>query len=97
MFVSPIIQLIAFGYAVNMDIKNTATFVIDHDGSTVSRELIDAFTSTTYFEVVDRSSRPADMVSALDKFGARVDSRVPLLFPVPVLAPAVVLRARKGE
>ncbi len=49
-FVSPIIQLIAFGYAVNMDIKNTATFVIDHDGSTVSRELIEAFTSTKYFE-----------------------------------------------
>lgn len=41
--------------------------------------------------------RDSDMVSALDKFGARVDSRVPLLFPVPVLAPAVVLRARKGE
>ena len=38
MFAAPIIQLIAFGYAVNMDIKNTATFVVDNDGTLASRE-----------------------------------------------------------
>jgi ABC-2 type transport system permease protein len=84
MFVSPIIQLILFGYAVNMDIKNTATFVIDHDGSTVSRELIDTFTSTGYFEVVGRSSRPADLVSALDHGQAVVGIEIPADFSTAV-------------
>lgn len=40
--------------------------------------------------------RDSDMVAALDRLGARVDSRVPLLIPFHALAPAVVLRARKG-
>lgn len=84
MFVAPIVQLIAFGYAVNMDIKNTATFVIDHDGSVASRELIQAFTSTDYFEIVGRSSRPADLVSALDKGDAVVGIEIPVGFATAV-------------
>jgi len=83
-FVAPIIQLIIFGYAVNMDIKNTATFVIDHDDTRVSRELIDAFTSTTYFEVVGRSSRPIDLVNALDHGHAVVGIEIPVGFATAV-------------
>ena len=30
-FVSPIIQLLMFGYAVNTDIPGTALYVVDHD------------------------------------------------------------------
>ncbi len=80
MFVSPIIQLVAFGYAVNMDIKNTATYVIDHDGSAESRQLIDAFNSTGYFEVVGHSQKPADMVSALDHGDAVIGIEIPVGF-----------------
>lgn len=79
-FVAPIFQLIAFGYAVNMDIKHTATFVVDHDASPASRELIDAFTSTDYFDIAGRSSRPADLVKALDKGDAIVGVEIPVGF-----------------
>jgi len=79
-FIPPLIQLIAFGYAVNTDIKNTATFVVDHDGSQESRELIDAFTSTGYFRVVGRSQRPADLVQALDGGDAAVGIEIPVDF-----------------
>ncbi len=80
MFVAPIIQLIAFGYAVNMDIKYTDTYVVDHDGSVASRELIDAFTATDYFEIVGRSSRSSDLVTALDRGDAVVGIEIPAGF-----------------
>jgi ABC-2 type transport system permease protein len=88
-FIPPLIQLIAFGYAVNTDIKNTATFVVDHDGSRDSRELIDAFTATGYFRVVARSQRPADLVNALDGGDAAVGIEIPVDF-------ARTLPTRKG-
>ena len=45
---TPIIQLVAFGYAVNTDIRDTATFVIDHDRTATSRELLEVFARFGY-------------------------------------------------
>jgi ABC-2 type transport system permease protein len=79
-FVAPVIQLIAFGYAVNTDIKNTATYIVDLDRSTTSRDLIDAFTSTGYFRIVGVSDRPADLVRVLDRGEAIVGIEIPADF-----------------
>ena len=66
-FVSPIIQLLLFGYAVNTDIVDTGLFVVDHDRTVESRRLIDGFTSTVYFRKVGESDRSADLVAALNR------------------------------
>jgi len=65
-FVAPIIQLLAFGYAVSTDVRNVSTLVVDHDRSRASRELIEAFTASGYFRVLGYADRPADIVRALD-------------------------------
>ena len=51
-FGAPIIQLLLFGYAVNTDVRNVATFLVDHDHTMESRALVDAFTASGYFRVV---------------------------------------------
>lgn len=79
-FIAPVIQLVAFGYAVNTDIKNTKTFVIDHDGSAASRELLEVVEATGYFRIVGRSQRPADLVRALDYGKAEVGIEIPAAF-----------------
>lgn len=80
LFIAPVIQLVAFGYAVNTDIKNTHTFVIDHDRSAAARELLDVVEATGYFEIVGRSDRPADLVHALDHGDAEVGIEIPVGF-----------------
>ncbi|MDX1493388.1 MAG: ABC transporter permease [Longimicrobiales bacterium] len=77
-FVSPIIQLILFGYAVNTDVRNVATALVDLDRTPESRELVDAFTASGYFEVVLRSDRPADLERALDHGDAVVALQIPV-------------------
>jgi ABC-2 type transport system permease protein len=80
LFIAPVIQLLAFGYAVNTDIRDTPTFVIDHDLSMESRDLLDAFESTGYFRIVGRSQQPANLVRALDQGHAIVGIEIPAGF-----------------
>jgi len=84
-FVAPIIQLVVFGYAVSTDIRQTSTFVVDHDGTRASRELLEAFVASGYFRVVGRSDRPADLVSALDHGDAIVGVEIPRGFATALL------------
>jgi len=83
--VAPIIQLLIFGYAVSTDVRHTKTFVVDHDQTRASRELLDAFTSSGYFRVVGQSDRPADLVSALDHADAVVGIEIPAGFAKSIL------------
>jgi ABC-2 type transport system permease protein len=76
-FIAPMIQLTVFGYAVSTDITKTRTFVVDHDRTKASRELIDAVTAANYFRVIGRSDRPADLVYALERGDAVVGIEIP--------------------
>jgi ABC-2 type transport system permease protein len=86
MFVAPIIQLLLFGYAVNTDIRDTATFVVDYDASAASRRLVEAFTTTGRFEVVGASGRSADIPFALDRGTAVVAIEIPPGFAADLAA-----------
>jgi ABC-2 type transport system permease protein len=79
-FVAPLIQLVMFGYAVNTDIRDTATFVVDLDQTAVSREFVTAFQSTGYFRIIDRSQRPAALTEALNSGRAIVGIEIPVGF-----------------
>jgi ABC-2 type transport system permease protein len=87
-FVAPILQLVAFGYAVSTDIYATRTFVVDHDGTRISRELVEALTASGYFRVAGRSDRPSDLVRALDRGEAVVGLEIPAGFAEDLLSGA---------
>jgi ABC-2 type transport system permease protein len=76
-FVAPVMQLILFGYAVSTDVRGTATFVVDHDRSRDSRDLIEAFTASGYFRLAGGSERSRDLVRALDHGRATVGLEIP--------------------
>jgi ABC-2 type transport system permease protein len=86
-FVTPVIQLMLFGYAVSTDVYDTSLYVVDHDRSQASRTLVSALTSSGYFRVVGRSERPADLVAALDGGEAVVGLMIPASFAQDVHAP----------
>jgi len=47
----PVVQLLIFGYALNMEIQNIDLAVIDHSKTSISRELIRQFEGSNYFSV----------------------------------------------
>ena len=51
-FLMPAIQLLIYGYAVNLDVKHVPLCVYDRDGTQVSQDLLKYFQATDYFNIV---------------------------------------------
>jgi ABC-2 type transport system permease protein len=80
MFGAPIMQLLLFGYAVNTDVHDLATYVVDYDRSAQSRALQDALSAGGYFAIAGRSDRMQDMEAAIDAGNASVGVVIPAGF-----------------
>jgi ABC-2 type transport system permease protein len=66
-FGPPMLQLLAFGYAANLDLKNIPIALYDEDNTPTSRELAFAFASSGYFKIVETIQRPEEMTALIDK------------------------------
>jgi ABC-2 type transport system permease protein len=61
LIVAPIIQLTLLGYAATTDITNVPVVVVDGDHSTRSRQLIERFSASPYFQVVGERGNPGEV------------------------------------
>lgn len=66
-FFTPVMQLLAFGYAVTTDVNNISTAVYDLDKSYESRELIKRLKSSGYFNVRYFAESHGKMQELLDR------------------------------
>ncbi|MCX6573064.1 MAG: ABC transporter permease, partial [Candidatus Aminicenantes bacterium] len=73
----PAFMLLMFGYALNFDVKHIPLAVVDEDGSRASRDLVDRFHTTEYFDLKAVLSKTA----AIDPIMAREDIRAALVIP----------------
>lgn len=62
----PILQLIIFGYAVNLDVENARVAWIDQDRSVASRELGAMLENSRYFHIAARPQSAAEAQQLLD-------------------------------
>lgn len=69
-FVMPIMYVIMFGYVVASDVRNLPTAIVDGDRTEVSRQIVDAFSSSGYFVITDRPTSEASLRPLID--GGRV-------------------------
>ena len=63
----PIIQLLIFGYGVNLDVKHIPLCVYDRDGTQTSQDLLKHFQATDYFDIVRVSENYRDVVYNIDQ------------------------------
>jgi ABC-2 type transport system permease protein len=76
LFIPPLVQLIVFGFAVNLDVDRARIAWMDMDGTPVSRELHDRFTGSGRFEVVATPRSEEEVQSVLDHGHAQAVIRV---------------------
>jgi ABC-2 type transport system permease protein len=67
LFVTPLIQLIMFGYVATMDVNNVSTAFYDLDKSYESREIGRRLESSGYFTIRYTPSSPGEIRDLLDK------------------------------
>ncbi len=73
----PIIQVIAFGYAIDTDVRDLATVVYNQDGREESRTLIDTFINTDVYKIVDHVMSHEELNRALVEGWAVVGVEIP--------------------
>jgi len=73
----PAFMLLMFGFALNFDVKHIPLAVVDQDGSRTSRELIEKFRTTEYFDLEAVLDRTGD----IDGLMAREKIKAALVIP----------------
>jgi len=76
LFVPPLVQLIVFGFAVNLDVDRAHIAWMDMDGTPASRALHDRFTGSGRFEVVATPRSEEEVQHVLDFGDAQAVVRV---------------------
>lgn len=67
MFVPPLIQLVLFGYAVNLDVDNVRIAWMDQDRTPASRDLLAAFEGSGRFEITTMPQREDQIQWLMDR------------------------------
>lgn len=65
-FILPIFLILLFGYALSLDVNNIRTVVVDHDNTSLSRDLINRLDASSYFEVIAFLPDQAEATKYLD-------------------------------
>jgi ABC-2 type transport system permease protein len=66
-FVPPVVMIIIFGYAINMDVNCVSLAVLDEDKTVMSRGLIDKFTGSGYFYLHSYLSSEKELNPLMDR------------------------------
>lgn len=64
---APLIQLLLFGYVVNIDVKNVPTALLDRDQTAASREFTQRFESSGYFTFTYIISDESEIDTLMDR------------------------------
>jgi ABC-2 type transport system permease protein len=77
MFFPPLIQIIAFGFALDTDVKHMPLVVWNEDRTAASRQLIDAFANTGSFRLVGEVYSVDEMAAAIRRGQAQAGIQIP--------------------
>ncbi|MCI1821431.1 MAG: ABC transporter permease [Megasphaera sp.] len=73
----PVVQLLLFGFAINTDVKHLPTIVYDQCLQQDSRDLLDSFTASGYFDIKDIAGNFKEVDDAVDSGREKVGIIIP--------------------
>jgi ABC-2 type transport system permease protein len=77
MFFPPLIQIIAFGFALDLDVRRMPTALLNQDRTLESRQLIDEFVNTETFRIVKLVDNPEELATAIRRGEAYLGIEIP--------------------
>src|SRR5438046_9729149 len=67
MLFPPLIEMIAFGFALDNDVKHMGLVVLNEDRTAESRQLLDDFVNTQTFRIVGEVANITELAAAIRK------------------------------
>src|SRR5450432_899079 len=86
MLFPPLIEMIAFGYALDNDVKHMPMVVLNEDRTVESRQFLDRFMNTETFRIVGEVQNAEELASEIRKGHAYVGLQIPPHFTRDVRA-----------
>ena len=86
MFFPPLVEMIAFGYALDTDVKHMALVILNEDRTVDSRRFVDRLVNTETFRVVGEVQSIDEMASQIRKGRAYAGLQIPPKFTQNVRA-----------
>jgi ABC-2 type transport system permease protein len=77
MFLMPMVQLILLGYTATTDVEHLPTAVLDQDHSVQSRELVDAYSASQYFDIQFYVNTEEELGRLIDEGKAKAGVHIP--------------------
>jgi ABC-2 type transport system permease protein len=77
MLFPPLIEMIAFGYAIDTDVKHMPMVILNEDRTVDSRRFLDRFVNTETFRIVGEVQNVEEMASQIRKGRASVGMQIP--------------------
>jgi ABC-2 type transport system permease protein len=77
MLFPPLIEMIAFGYALDNDVKHMAMAILNEDRTVESRQFLDRFVNTETFRIVGEVQNVEQLASEIRKGHAYVGLQIP--------------------
>ncbi len=77
MFFPPLVEMIAFGYALDNDVKHMPMVILNEDRSVESRQIIDRLVNTQTFRVAGEVQSVTELAAALRQGKAYVGLEIP--------------------
>ena len=68
----PILQLLLFAYAIGFDVKNVPTVVLDQDNTPASRQYLQTYRSSEFFDVLGSADDLAQVDQLFDQNKVRI-------------------------
>lgn len=80
MFFPPLVQIVAFGYALDNDVKHMATVLLNEDRTVESRQFVEKFVNTDSFKVIGEVQSLSELEGAIRQGKAYVGLEIPPTF-----------------
>ncbi len=77
MLFPPLIEMVAFGYALDNDVRHMAMAVLNEDRTVESRQLLDRFVNTETFRIVGEVQNVEQLAAEIRKGNAYVGLQIP--------------------
>jgi ABC-2 type transport system permease protein len=73
----PVLQLLLFAYAISFDVKNVPTVVLDQDNTPASRQYLQTYLSSEFFDVLGSANDLAQIDQLFDQNKVRIAVIIP--------------------
>lgn len=77
MIFPPLVEMIAFGYALDTDVKNIKTIVLDEDRTVESRQIVEQFSNTGTFRIVGAAQSVTELADLIRRGKGYVGIQIP--------------------